>query len=74
MCLYICRVIIHNSAGRKSSNRNNVSLLDGEAGPVQNLSVMDVTSNAIDVTWEVPAVLNGTLLGYSVRVNGAVVS
>ncbi len=72
--MYVCRVIIRNGVGSMTSLMRMLQLLDGEAGPVRSISVQNVTNSTIQLSWQEPENLNGTLIGYSVMVNGISVS
>ena len=60
--------------GSHNTSIRGVRVLDGIAGPVGNLTALLVTNNSIHILWTRPFIVNGTLSGYSVYVDGRPVS
>jgi len=72
--VFVFSVLIGNSQDTTISGVLSLTLLDGEAGPVQSLSSSEINNSSIVIQWQEPAILNGTLLGYSILINGTPVS
>ena len=65
----LCWVEVMNSRGSNRSVNITVTLRDSVPGPVQKLTVTDITNTSVSLSWTEPTVRNGVIDGYSIYVN-----
>ena len=65
---------LSNNVSSLNSSMRSVRLIDGFAGPVQNLQASEVTNQSAQLMWMPPSIPNGALSGYSVYANDSTVS